>query len=73
MTKMTTNNPARPVVVPLADAAQFKHYFGISAARARKLHQFEGFPLRARGKGDRRSWYAIVDDVAAWWRKQAGE
>lgn len=68
-----TNFEARPVAIPLANAALFKHYTGLSPDRARKLHLSEGFPLRARGAGGRRSWYAIVDEVARWWAKQQGE
>lgn len=60
------------IAIPLADAETFKRCVGISPARARKL-QSEGFPLRFRGKGRRRAAYALVADVADWWRKQSGE
>lgn len=61
---------SRPLVVPLADATRFKHYVGISTARARKLHRTDGFPLRFRGDGARRSAYVVLDEVSAWWKRQ---
>ena len=64
---------AAPVAVPFADPDKFSHYVGLSAARARKLHRTEGFPLRARGKGARRSYYVVLSEVEAWWKKQNGE
>lgn len=64
---------ARPLTVPLADAERFKHYFGISPARARKLHLLEGFPIRARGNGARRSYYALMSEVEVWWKRQSAE
>lgn len=64
---------SRPIVVPLADTTRFKHYVGLSPARARKLHLTEGFPLRFRGDGARRSAYVIVEELAAWWKRQQCE
>lgn len=64
---------ARPLVVPLADAERFKHYIGLSPARARKLHLLEGFPIRARGKGARRSYYVVMTEAEAWWKRQSAE
>lgn len=64
---------ARPLVVPLADAERFKHYIGLSPARARKLNLLEGFPIRARGKGGRRSYYVVMSEAEAWWKKQSAE
>jgi hypothetical protein len=61
---------SRPIVVPLADAKRFKHYIGLSPARARKLHLMDGFPIRFRGDGARRSAYVLLDEVAAWWMRQ---
>src|SRR5689334_1256800 len=61
---------ARPVVVPLAEAKRFKHYVGLSPARARKLHLTEGFPLRFRGEGGRRSAYVLLEEAFAWWKRQ---
>jgi len=64
---------SRPVVVPLADPTRFKHYVGLSPARARKLHRTEGFPLRFRGDGARRSAYVVLEELATWWKRQQCE
>jgi hypothetical protein len=64
---------ARPLVVPLAEAERFKHYVGLSPARARKLHLKEGFPLRFRGTGARRSAYVVLEELSAWWKRQNAE
>lgn len=64
---------SRPIAVPLADATRFKHYVGLSPARARKLHLTEGFPLRFRGDGARRSAYVLLDESSAWWKRQNDE
>lgn len=64
---------ARPVAVPLANAMRFQHYTGLSPARARKLHRTEGFPIRARGHGARRSYYCILSEVEVWWKSQQAE
>ena len=63
----------RPVTVGLAEAARFKHYVGLSPARARKLHRTEGFPLRVRGTGARRSYYVVLAEAEAWWKKNPTE
>lgn len=68
-----TATEAQPVAIGLADAERFKHYVGISPARARLLHRTEGFPLRVRGAGARRSYYVILIEVESWWKKQAAE
>ena len=63
----------RPLVVPLAEAERFQRYVGLSPSRARKLHRTEGFPIRARGKGARRSYYVVLTEVEQWWLRQPPE
>jgi hypothetical protein len=71
--RLVTRSESRPVTVGLADSDRFKHYVGLSPARARRLHRTEGFPIRVRGKGARRSYYVVLDEVEAWWKKQPAE